>query len=292
MISVCCHNNFTDLLKKYKFHLIRNLHLIWYKFVVFRYKFLNRNNIFSCNICGTESDRAEIDIFDREKTSCTHCGSNLRSRTIIDILANNLFGKSISLVDFPVDKSIKGLGVSDWIGYADLLSKKFSYTNTYFHKSPKFDITNIPLDDHDKYDFIIISEVLEHIDDPVDKGFTNLYMLLKKNGICIITVPFINFETTLEHYPDLYEYKITEVEGKRSLVNRTRTGKIETFYNLQYHGGGGETLEKRIFTRQSLVSNLLRAGFKDIDFYRYVKPQIGIKWIVNWSVPISAKKKY
>lgn len=291
MISDFYIKNIIRQLKKYKFHLIRDLHLIWYGLVVFKHKFPNKTINFLCNICGKENEGTEIDVFDREKASCRHCGSNLRARGIIDVLSNQLFGNSIALVDFPVDKSIKGLGVSDWIGYADLLSLKFSYINTYFHKDPKFDILHIPSDEDNKYDFIIISEVLEHIDPPVDNGFINLHRLLKPNGVCVITVPFMNFETTWEHFPDLYTYKIIEIDGICSLVNTTRTGVEQTFSNLKFHGGGGATLEKRIFTRESLSANLSRAGFVDIDFYRHDKPQIGIKWIVNWSLPVSVRKK-
>lgn len=283
--------NFIRLLRKYKFQLIRSLHLMWYGFVVFRYRLFHRNIKFLCNICGNESDGVEIDVFDREKASCRHCGSNLRARTIIDILSNHLFRKSVVLVDFTVDKSIKGLGISDWLGYADLLSVKFSYINTYFHKEPKFDLTNISADDYEKYDFLIISEVLEHIDPPVMKGFNNIYNLLKPEGICIMTVPFMNFETTMEHYPDLYEYTIIVNDGRQVLVNTTKEGAVQTFRNLEFHGGGGSTLEKRIFARRSLCENLLRAGFSGIEFYHYVKPQFGIKWIVNWSLPLSIRKK-
>jgi SAM-dependent methyltransferase len=264
---------------------------MWFGFVIFRYRFSQKNIKFLCNICGKESEGAEIDVFDREKVSCRHCGSNLRARTIVDILSNQLFGKSIVLIDFPVDKSVKGLGVSDWLGYANLLTSKFSYSNTYLHKEPKFDITNISVSDHGKYDFIIISEVLEHIDPPVMNGINNIYSLLKPNGICIITVPFMNFETTMEHYPDLYVYKIIVNDGKQVLVNTTKDGMVQTFGNLVFHGGGGATLEKRIFTRRSLYDNLHRAGFVDIEYYRSVRPQFGITWVVNWSLPLSARRK-
>ena len=291
MISDFSCNTVIRLLRKHKFGLIRNLHLLWYWVVIFKYKFSNKNIKFLCNICGKESEGAEIDVFDREKASCLYCGSNLRARTIVDILSNKLFGKSIVLVDFPVDKTIQGLGMSDWLGYADLLTLKFSYTNTYFHKDPTFDVTDITAEDREKYDFMIISEVLEHIDPPVMDGINNIYSLLKPNGICIITVPFMNFETTMEHYPGLYAYKIIANDGKQILVNTTKDGTVQTFGNLEFHGGGGATLEKRIFARRSLYGNLLGAGFADIEFGRPVKPQFGIKWIVDWSLPVFVKKK-
>ena len=277
--------------RRCRFHLVRGLHLLWYWIVARRYECFHRTMRLQCNICGKHNDMEETLVFDREAASCLHCGSNLRYRAIIDILANYLYGKSVVLVDFPLDKSITGLGVSDWKGYAEQLAWKFSYLNTFFHKEPNLDITDIKSDEYGKYDFIIISDVLEHIDLPVSKGICNLYQLLKPNGICIITVPYMNFERTIEHFPDLYHYQITDQDGKQTLVNTTRGGQVQTFTNLEFHGGGGATLEKRIFTRRSLYDELANAGFSEVAFCRHQNLQFGIKWIVNWSLPVSAIKK-
>jgi hypothetical protein len=42
-----------------------------------------------------------------------------------------LFGQNLTLANFPVRKDIRGVGLSDWLGYAIPLAKKFDYTNTF-----------------------------------------------------------------------------------------------------------------------------------------------------------------
>ena len=278
--------------RKYRFHLVRTLHLFWQSLVVRCLRLLRRSIRFQCNICGSINETTEVAAFDRESASCVSCGSNLRYRAIIDILSKHLYGKSTVLVDFPTDKSIIGLGVSDWLGYANALGAKLSYTNTYYHTEPRLDITDIPSSEYEKYDFVIVSDVLEHIDLPLAKGFRNLFNLLKPQGICIITVPFMNFERTLEHYPELYRYHFFERDGQTVLINTTQDGRVQTFTELQFHGGSGSTLEKRIFTRSSLHNELARAGFTGmVDFCDRPNLDFGIKWIVNWSVPVAVVKQ-
>ena len=91
------------------------------------------------------------------------CHSSLRMRSVMRALSLELYGKSIAVPEFPVDKSIRGLGMSDWEGYARRLEEKFSYVNTYYHAEPRLDITRIAHDAAGRYRFLISSDVFEHI---------------------------------------------------------------------------------------------------------------------------------
>lgn len=123
----------------------------------------------------------------RDNISCDRCTSGVRTRTIINILSHHFFGTGKILVETPVDRQKKGLGVSDWNGYASVLEKKFAYVNTQFHTDPKLDILNIPENMFEQYDFVICSDVLEHVLQPVSKAFDNLYKLLKHvSAQCIL----------------------------------------------------------------------------------------------------------
>ncbi len=99
----------------------------------------------------------------REPWSCLYCGSNVRWRSIIHALSSELFGESLAIPDFPNRPDLVGLGLSDWEGYAMGLAKKFAYTNSYFHQDPYLDITSIDPSHVGRYDFIISSDVFEHI---------------------------------------------------------------------------------------------------------------------------------
>lgn len=232
---------------------------------------------FVCNICGSEQ---EAEVFGRETVTCKKCSSTSRYRAVVNCLAMELFGKSLILEHFPEDKRcISGIGLSDWDGYAKPLSRKLDYKNTYYHKAPFLDIRNIPIEAKGRYDFLISSDVLEHVPPPVSIAFRNSFEVLKPGGVMVFTVPYTD-GPTIEHFPELHDFKIKRkmLVGKKKLVNRTNDGCIQTFENLVFHGGQGSTLEMRRFGKQDLLDEMESAGFTDIKIYNESYPQYGIIW--------------
>ena len=250
-----------------------------------------RRASFVCNICGKKNRNVDLNIIrDRESPSCKYCGSSLRMRSVIYALSNALFHKGLILPDFPRDRRICGVGMSDWKGYAIPLAKKINYTNTFYHTKPHLDIMNIEDEKEGKFDFIISSDVFEHILSPVSIAFKNTFKLLKPGGVFILTVPFTPAGSTVEHFPNLYDYSIEDKNGSRVLINTTETGEEEVFEDLIFHGGDGFTLELRMFSESGLMDELKAAGFTDIYVQREDYSQFGIIWPITWAVPIIAKK--
>src|SRR2546427_4991503 len=68
---------------------------------------------FTCNI-GGNLERAEAASFGRESSNCGVCSSSIRYRSLVHHLSLALFGKSIILRDFPQNRRIRGVGMSDW----------------------------------------------------------------------------------------------------------------------------------------------------------------------------------
>lgn len=272
------------------FELARKCHIAWYNYVISSTSKYKNKISFQCNICGHNNNTLAADVFDREKSSCHNCMSNLRTRSIIHVMSCLFFGKSYILPDFPIDKSISGIGLSDWNGYANILSDKFSYRNTFYHKQPQFDLLSPPNNSIGTLDFVICSDVIEHVSPPVQLAFNNLASILKPGGICIVTVPYMHYFYTLEHFPDLYKYDVNTNNGKFTLQNTTRDGKRQFFDNLSFHGGSGATLEMRVFAKVGLLTGLRRAGFSDIRFHRCSELKYGISWPYNWSLPVTARK--
>lgn len=231
---------------------------------------------FQCNICGYDVSAPMAVAKNREASSCYRCGSNRRFRTIIAILTKEITGETTTLPKLNYDGKITGLGMSDAEIYARPLSKKVTYTNTFYHKEPKLDITTIKQSQFNSADFIITSDVFEHIPPPIEHSFENLYKILKKGGLCIFSVPYHKNGTTQEHFPELYDYKIIKKNGRQILVNITKKGERQEFNNLRFHGGPGATLEMRFFTETSLLANLQDAGFSNIQFHRTNIPEFGI----------------
>lgn len=243
---------------------------------------------YRCNICGRVCKTLVSDLR-REQPSC-RCGSTVRTRSIIHILSTELFGQSLALPDFPKRPDLLGWGMSD-AGYSDLLPRKLSYVNTFYHKEPRFDIT-APLDPalEDTLDFLISTEVFEHINPPVSVGFENGCRLLKPNGIFIFSVPYTLDRETREHFPDLYKYEVVDLAGPNQLLkNTTRTGQEQMFDKLVFHGGPGATLEMRVFSQAGLMSELKQAGFGTVKIYSEPCWEFGIYWHDNRSLPMAAR---
>ena len=84
------------------------------------------------------------------------------------------------------------------------MAAKFDYTNTFYHQAPRLDINHPAPNDFGRYDFIISSEVMEHVPQPVEKAFENLYRMLKPDGLLVLTVPYTIDGRTIEHFPQLH----------------------------------------------------------------------------------------
>jgi len=244
---------------------------------------------FRCNICG-QVGAAKIAELSREQPSCDSCRSTVRWRALIHVLSVELFGKSLALPDFPERRDITGIGMSDWEGYGIPLARKLNYKNTYFHQEPKLDITSINSALEGTLDFIISSEVFEHIPPPVSIAFENARKLLKPEGVLILTVPYTKNKQTLEHYPELYDFQIIESSDQYILKNTTKSGIVQVFDNLVFHGGAGSTLEMRVFSESSLIEELKNAGLNNIKIHQAPFFEHGIYWSHDWSLPVSARK--
>jgi SAM-dependent methyltransferase len=243
---------------------------------------------FRCNLCG-KANSVRLASLDRETPSCDGCTSTVRFRAIADLVVTELLGTDLRLDEAPVRKDLVGIGLSDSDTYAFPLAEKFDYTNTYYHCEPLLDITNPPADMAGRFDFLISSDVFEHVVPPVSRAFVNARRLLKPGGVFIFTVPFRNNGETVEHFPELFDFQVEETNGRWTLHNRTADGRSQTFSDLVFHGGPGETLEMRMFTLDGLKREFAQAGFRDVRFVPEPCLQHGIVWPVPWSVPIVAR---
>ena len=250
---------------------------------------------FICNITGNRFDLCDNE---KERELGSRFGFNCRFRAICYVFSKLFYGECKIMTNLEKNKNIKGIGMSD-SGWANIMKDKFNYTNTYYHMSPYLDIYN---NEHVKtytdLDFIISSDVFEHIDPfpSVQIAFDNLFSMLKCDGSLIFSVPFTYGEHK-EHFPNLYNYNIEKNDNNEYvLYNTTIDNKIETFNNLCFHGGPGNVLEMRVFSKKSIILFLEKSGFIDIIFYDITEDmnKYGIFWskygLNDSSLIISAKK--
>jgi SAM-dependent methyltransferase len=180
--------------------------------------------------------------------------------------------------------------LSDWHGYATRLATKLGYQNTYYDTEPRLDIASVESSLAGSCDFVIASDVFEHVAPPVSQAFRNLCALLKPDGVAIFTVPYGKAGRTVEHFPELHDYTILETGGRLVLRNTTRAGVLQTFDTLTFHGGPGATLEMRRFSEQSLIDELHAAGFGTVKTYPARHLEHGIYWPEDWAFPMSLRR--
>ena len=189
-------------------------------------------------------------------------------------------------------RDIKGLGMTDSLCYAALLAEKFDYKNTYYHQDPRLDISaqEIHSDLLASQDFVISSDVFEHVAPPLSRAFRNVWSILKPGGTLVLTVPYTLQKETMEHFPELHEFNVIRYGDSYVLQNITKDGVSQAFDLLAFHGGPGSTLELRIFAKRDLIRHLTEAGFRKVTVHRAPDFSYGIWWPQPWSWPISARK--
>jgi SAM-dependent methyltransferase len=247
------------------------------------------NRSFTCNVCGGLACFDEVSLANPEAPSCAVCLSNVRHRWLVHRLSLELFGRSVPLPGFPETKSISGVGLSDPPLLAAGFACSLNYLNTFYEAEPSFDIRR---DDSPigQLDFLIASEVFEHVAPPVEIAFKNAFRLLKPGGFLLLTTPWVWGGPTREHFPTLYQWAIEEDGGRRVLRNIREDGGSEVFSNLVFHGGTGLTLEMRLFSKSGLEGALRDAGFSPVEFEQSNSPSAGIIFPYPWARPVVARK--
>jgi SAM-dependent methyltransferase len=169
--------------------------------------------------------------------------------------------------------------MSEWNRITDNLERQFTFRNTFYHTEPKFDVLSLGPEHEHAYDFIITSEVFEHVPPPVEPAFANLARALKPDGFVVFSVPWRPDGHTVEHFPELYDWELVKLKSSFVLLNRTQSGELQAFEDLVFHGGIGQTLEMRIFSRNDLLKYFEQAGFEDVEISE-VEPclEFGIRW--------------
>jgi len=231
------------------------------------------NQKFICNICG------EKGFFNpkgdwRESPTCIKCSSSVRSRHIAYCVSSVLLGSNEPLYSQPKCKLI-GIGLSDSENLECVLSKVFDYTNTYYHRSPQLDICSLPAFQNEVADFLISSDVFEHVANPYINAFTGSYNILKKGGLFVLTVPYDAREKTTEHFPDIKNFSIMQFENEWLLVGKTWNNDFQIYNSLVFHGGPGTTVEMRVFSKNDVLKSLKESAKGSV-------PHIDIFFAENW----------
>lgn len=232
-----------------------------------------------CPVCGVTYilDSAK---HSREGGLCPDCGASGRAQAIAYHLSLLLVGEVVPLALHQTNNDKSIIGLSDGRVYAEILERKYSYLNTFFHRDPLLDITKPQEEYISSADILISTEVFEHVIGESIAAFKGAYDVLKPGGYIILTVPYVNRGDAVEHYrTDVKDYKAYKNKEGEWLVDlEYRDGSSETVTNPRFHGGPGKTLEMRVFNKDRVYSELRKVGFVDCEFHVNNVPEYGINW--------------
>jgi SAM-dependent methyltransferase len=233
---------------------------------------------FRCNVCGAGNE-LPVGQVHREMLCCAGCRANARFRGIVRAVQEVLLEDTeTALRAARPRREVRGVGMSDSGIYAGELARLFDYRNTFYHMAPLLDVTDAASTrQYRELDFVVSSDVLEHVRAPVSEALENIRGMLKPGGVLILSVPYLRGYMTIEHYPHLMEYEIVAVGGKYAVVNVRADGLVEQFPAPVFHGGPGSVLEMRVFGEGDLMATLAYAGF-EVRVLEASLPEIGYVW--------------
>jgi SAM-dependent methyltransferase len=192
-----------------------------------------------CNCCGSNSfysrevlwkkliedwdlSEYEANYINRQQGYiCSQCHSSLRIIALATAIMKNykfdgIFKKFTKRINF---RRIRILEVNP----AGSLSQFFYHMKHHTLASyPDIDIMNMPYEDQ-KFDLIIHSDVLEHVEDPI-KGLSECYRVLKKGGFCVFTVPIIVDRLTKSRVNEPKSYHGSSESNESDLLVYTEYG--------------------------------------------------------------------
>jgi SAM-dependent methyltransferase len=207
----------------------------------------------------------------REASTCGECGSTVRFRAVVAAFDEQV------LKGAPRRPELRGIGFSDPDTYARRLAQSTTYYNSWYHLSGE-DLTDLGTFRGQRYDFVVCSEVMEHVDRPVETSFSTLFELLRPGGVLIMTTPTYEGAATVEHFPPLTHYEVINQAGSWVLRGTAADSVPYEARGLTFHGGEGATLEMRLYAAGDIQRHLDHAGFQSVEEQNLDRPNLGILW--------------
>lgn len=238
-----------------------------------------------CIVCGANHATRPEQV-DREGCQCTRCGATWRNRATVLGVALGLGVPVRPLPRWRTEWGCAGVGFDDAPLVAARLGTRLSFTNTHLGRFPQLDLIDPVPAAVGQFRFAICSDVLEHVEPPVDRGFLGLGSILRPDGFAVVSVPIGGPGETTEHYPDLVEYRL--LEGPR-VQWRDTAGRSHLDEDPEMHGGTGLVLAFRLFGHKGFVESLYAAGFPRVVELP-AHPELGVFELPNAGIYIAHRQ--
>jgi hypothetical protein len=230
-----------------------------------------------CPMCGTNLS-VENREWHRELGRCVGCGLNARLRGVIVALSLEIYGDlACPLIERDMRKDVRVLGISDNEEYATLLTSKFEYLNTFFHREPYLDICDIECcARYQENRVVICSDVIEHSRLGPMAVIRNQLTMLAQGGVIILSAPTFEMDDSIEWYGALRSYSV-EGNGDRPRLRWVNL-RGQEFLDPDpiFHGGAGAAVELRLLSHGQVlaIAPYLGAEARTLEF----DPCWGYSW--------------
>ena len=180
------------------------------------------------------------------------------------------------MLELSPDHRRHGLGISDNPEMARFFRRCFDYSNSQLDVAPFIDLLDPPSATAGLYDFVICSDVLEHVPPPAERALVSLASFLRPGGAAVVSVP-IRDEGTDEYYPGITEWSM--VDGALHWTDGDGATHVDP--DPEIHGGDGLTIAFRTWGADEFERAILASGFSSIE--RLVPcPELGVP-AMAWS---------
>jgi len=213
-----------------------------------------------CALCATKNRSTDAPV-QREGMKCRSCASTWRVRSSVVSLLHAVGAPLAPLTELEPDWSRHGIGCSDHIALAVALTARFDYVNTYYHRFPRVDLLDPPVDLHQQLHFIVCSDVLEHVPGDPIPALKGLHGMLNEYGSVALSVPMAPEGDTREFYPDMASWSTRD---DFTIDWTDHAGGVHHDSTPEYHGGPGQTLAFRLWSRPGIEASLRTAGFRHV----------------------------
>lgn len=229
------------------------------QYLINEFEFENLNY---CPICNTISTFKDFGKPPRKNAQCPHCNSVERHRlsyVLIRNRFNELFNKpQIKLLHFAPELTFYNIfSAMNNIDYYPVDINPELYTN--MNLRDKVDMENIHYAD-ETFDIIYNYQVLARVNNDFT-AMSELYRVLKKDGICIVIVPLYNMPKTLEKK----EYNTPELRLKYyGQKNHMRKYGLDFKTRLESVGFNVEEVRKENLIKSEEVREFYKLGWETI----------------------------
>ena len=235
-----------------------------------------------CIACGAPNRGHDIAL--SEQGHCAQCSATWRDRAVLAGVLQGIGLTGATIPEMPSDWSRPIIGIADSTVVAAALASRFTYTNTSLGRFPILDLLDPPPQSRGQAQIVTCSDVLEHVQGPVEQAAAALLSLLAPGGFAVMSVPFPAHRQG-ERYPGLQSWRAWPEPGATGIEWVDTAGQKTRDVDPEFHPSPEPCLVLRGFTPHTFDQLLIEAGFSPVVEVDEVR-RFGIPRLTSQECPV------